>query len=356
LALRRSAGADRRMNIGSDSDNRIVRLRVQPRGIELTARVGRRLLDVLREHSLPVSYSCEAGRCGVCRCELLAGRVVEDPDREFREGPAPEGVRRILACSTRLSEDCEIGLIEPDEIVSHPAQTLKCTVLDSRRLSASVTGLTLRPNRMLRFSAGQFVKVTFEPKLTRFYSLANEEGSELLELHVRRLSQGRASNWIDARLRCGDIVKLQGPLGTSYLRRTHTGPTLCIAGGTGLAPILSIVRTALAVGTTGRLHVYVGARAASDLYMVDELRRLQHMHSRFARLEFVVDESASTSLRTGFVTQAVVQDVGSLSGWKVYLAGPPPMVESGVCLAVERGAAAADIHADAFYASSDGAS
>lgn len=329
-----------------------VRLKVEPRGVLLTAAAGSVLLDVLRQASIPISYSCQAGRCGTCRCDLIAGEVLEDPDCEFRGGPVPTATRQVLACRTRLVTDCVIGLVEPDEAVVHPAQTLKCRVESVDWVNESTLALCLRPNRPLRFSAGQFAKLDFGLGLARPYSMANAEGAELLEFHVRRVPGGRVTGFIAEQLRPGNFVKLMGPLGTSYLRRKHVGRTLLVAGGTGVAPIASIVRTALTSTTQGPLHLYVGARAESELYGIEGLRTLARNSTSRLSLHVGVDgRPGDASVRQGVITDLVAADLTSLVDWKVYLAGPPPMVEAGVRLAARLGARDTDIHADAFYPS-----
>lgn len=329
-----------------------VRVRVEPRGTLVTAAAGSVLLDVLRGAGVPVSYSCQAGRCGTCRCDLIEGDVLEDADREFRGGPVPSETRQVLACRTKLLTDCVIGLVEPDETIVHAAQTLKCRVEAIERLNASTIALRLRPNRPLRFSAGQFAKLDFGAGLARSYSMANDEDAALLEFHVRRVPGGRVTHFIAEQLRTGHIVKLMGPLGTSYLRRKHSGPTLLVAGGTGLAPIGAIARTALAKTSQGPLHLYVGARAEPDLYGIEALRELAHEHASRLILHVGVDQQPrDTSVRHGLITDLVREDFASLAHWKVYLAGPPQMVEAGARLASRLGARSADIHADAFYPS-----
>lgn len=325
-----------------------VRVTVQPRGEVIQSAPGTLLLDALRKAQVPVSYSCEAGRCGTCRCDLLSGEVTEEP-AEFRGLPSGQH-RQVLACRTRLAGDCVIGLVEPDEVVVHPPQILKCRVESVRVLNAATVALRLKPNRPLRFSAGQFARLDFGSGRVRPYSMANAEGEELLEFHLRRVPRGLVSGFVAEQLRAGDVVKLIGPLGTSYLRRKHEGSVLCIAGGTGLAPICSIVRTALGGSQAGSYHLYVGARTEAELYWLDELRELQRLHPARLKVTLATDLAAvDAAVRQGRVVDIAASELTSLAQWKVYLAGPPPMVDAGTQLALRLAAKHTDIHADAFY-------
>jgi CDP-4-dehydro-6-deoxyglucose reductase/ferredoxin-NAD(P)+ reductase (naphthalene dioxygenase ferredoxin-specific) len=159
---------------------------------------------------------------------------------------------------------------------------------------------------------------------------------------------------VAALLKPGDLVQVSGPLGTSYLRTQHAGEILCVAGGSGLAPIKSIIETALHAGRAQALHLYFGVRTEGDVYFEQELAALARRFASF-RPHIVLSEPAAHSRvsllprRRGLVTDAVAADFASLDGLKCYLAGPPPMVDAATALARSRGVQARDIHADAFF-------
>jgi naphthalene 1,2-dioxygenase ferredoxin reductase component len=147
-------------------------------------------------------------------------------------------------------------------------------------------------------------------------------------------------------------VRVSGPLGTAYLRAQHPGPMLAIAGGTGLAPMRSIIAAALETPALGPIHLYFGVRAERDVYGEDELAHWQAHHPNLnVHLVLSEDEPARGPLprRRGLVTDAVAADLPALAGFKVYAAGPPPMVDAATALAQSRGVALRDIHVDAFY-------
>jgi len=151
-------------------------------------------------------------------------------------------------------------------------------------------------------------------------------------------------------LRIGDAVRVSGPLGTAYLRTRHRGPMLCAAGGTGLAPILSIVRGAIAADLMQPIHLYLGVRSDADVYGLQELRALQAQHQGLEVHVVVVTGPARGSQRQGLITDAIRTDCpGSLEGWRAYLCGSPPMVEAVTQLVRDRGLAPEQTHADAFY-------
>jgi ferredoxin-NAD(P)+ reductase (naphthalene dioxygenase ferredoxin-specific) len=124
---------------------------------------------------------------------------------------------------------------------------------------------------------------------------------------------------------------------------------LCVAGGTGLAPVLSIIRGAAAQGMGNPIHLYFGVRSPRDIYGLDWLLELQRRHAALQLHVVVTSGGDRREQRCGLVTDAIAQDLGDLQGWRAYLCGSPPMVEATTVLARRKGIAAAQIHADAFY-------
>lgn len=322
---------------------------VQPLGRTLVASPGANLLEVLRENNVPVSYSCMAGRCGTCRCKVVDGNLLETGREAKITNPLDD--RHVLACMSVLTDSCTIEIPEPDEIVTHPARILKANVVAIEKMTHDILRLRLAPTRAMSFSPGQYATLQFTPAHIRPYSMAGLCTDEELEFHVRLVPEGRVSGYIANTLKVGDAVRVTGPLGTAYLRTRHEGPMLCVAGGTGLAPVLSIVRGALAAGMENPIHVYFGVRTPEDIYGATWLKELAERHSNL-KVHVVVTSGSRQGDRSGLVTDAVAQDWDSLAGWRAYLCGAPPMVEAATYLARGKGMQPEHIHADAFYASS----
>lgn len=320
---------------------------VQPLNRVIQVQPGANLLKALQDAQVPMSYSCMAGRCGTCRCRVLDGEVMEGSGEQQRPLDSEQGL--VLACQTYLTGPCTIEIPEPDEVVVHPARIVKATVVCIEDLTHDTKRLLLRPVKPVAFSPGQYVQLQFTPDQARPYSMAGLSGDGLFEFHVRLLSDGRVTSYIAHELKLGDAVKLSGPLGSAYLRRKHEGPMLCVAGGTGLAPILSILRGAVEQGMTNPVHLYVGVRSPRDLYGMPWLDELKQQHPGLT-VQLVVGSGGNPAVhRCGLVTDAIEQDHGDLSDWRAYLCGSPPMVEAATLVARRKGLAAERIHADAFY-------
>jgi CDP-4-dehydro-6-deoxyglucose reductase/ferredoxin-NAD(P)+ reductase (naphthalene dioxygenase ferredoxin-specific) len=204
-----------------------------------------------------------------------------------------------------------------------------------------------------RFAAGQYARLTFGERRPRDYSMASCPDDPLLEFHVRYASAGGASAYVARELRIGDGVWVEGPFGEAWLRRDHRGPILAIAGGSGLAPIKSIVETAVRAGLRQPMHVYFGARDEDDIYLEQHFRELAALHPGLRFVPVLSEPAGQTERRVSTVVAAVAADIRSFAGMKAYLAGPPAMVEAGVLLLRAAGLPAADIHADPFYPMAD---
>jgi ferredoxin-NAD(P)+ reductase (naphthalene dioxygenase ferredoxin-specific) len=322
---------------------------VQPLGNKFNVDTGANLLDALRSNGVPISYSCTAGRCGTCRCKVLRGEVLETGRDSKVTHPEDEGY--ILACMSVVAGDCVIEVPEPDEVVVHPARIIKATVTAIEAMTHDIRRLRLQPAKPLEFSPGQYANLQFTPDHIRPYSMANVAGSGELEFHVRLVPDGRVTGYIENTLKTGDAVRVSGPLGTAYLRTRHQGPMLCVAGGTGLAPVLSIVRGAQALGMANPIHLYFGVRSPRDVYGLEWLDQLQDEHPNLHVHVVVGAGNDNPAWRSGLVTDAFNEDWADFSGWRAYLCGAPPMVESAAMMIKKKGVLPEHVYADAFYPS-----
>ncbi|HRQ64485.1 MAG TPA: 2Fe-2S iron-sulfur cluster-binding protein [Xanthomonadaceae bacterium] len=324
-------------------------LLVQPTNRHLSFNTGANLLEVLRENGVPISYSCMSGRCGTCRCKVIEGDIVDSGPEAGR--PNLIGERHVLACQSVLTDNCAIEILEADEIVTHPARIIKGTVVAVDSPTHDIRRLRVRLAKSLEFSPGQYATLQFSPEHARPYSMAGLAHDDEMEFHIRKVPGGRVTEHIFEHVREGSSIKLSGPLGTAYLRRAHTGPMLCVGGGTGLAPVLSIVRGALESGMENPIHLYFGVRSPQDLYDAERLEALAARHPNLTVHIVIATGELGPGQRAGLVTDAIERDLPSLAGWRGYLCGAPAMVEALSLLVARLGMNPSHVHADAFYPS-----
>ena len=315
---------------------------------------GETILDALLMHGVGFAYSCQAGNCGTCKCEYVGGEIVELEYSEHALSAVERTRGTILACRTQVWGDVSIRRLSAEEFVMHPSRIMQCRVEAAEMVTHDVLRLSLavQSGGPYTFSAGQFAKLQFPfaAETPRDYSMANRP-DEPLAFHIRCIAGG-VSGKLATHLKVGDVIRVSGPFGTSYLREQHPGPILAVAGGTGLAPIRSIVATALAQDAHRPIHLYFGVRGERDVYGEQELIDWQARYPSF-KPHIVLSDERSPARRFGMVTDAVREDFETLQGFQAYLAGPPAMVDAATPLLLQGGVAARDIHADAFYSAVD---
>ena len=322
---------------------------VHPTEQVLQVTPGANLLDVLLKNSVPISYSCMSGRCGTCRCKVISGNLLEG-GREAKITNPSEG-DYVLACTSVLTENCAIEIPEADEIITHPARIIKATLSSIEDATHDIKILRLRPAKPLSFSPGQYATLQFTPEHSRPYSMAGLCTDEEMEFHIRHVPDGRVTGYLFNQLKVGDSVRVSGPLGTAYLRTKHEGPMLCVAGGTGLAPILSILRGAAGAEMQHPIHLYFGVRSPQDIYGLDQIKALQALLPLLKVDVVVTTDDEGSGMRTGLITVAIAQDITNFEGWRAYICGAPPMVEAVAALVKQRDIQEQHVYADAFYAS-----
>ncbi len=313
--------------------------------------MGQTILEAAIAQGLPYPHGCRSGNCGACKSELISGDVEMSPfsDYALSKGEKDQGL--ILACRSVPWSDCEVAWLEADDQEAFPQRRLVCTVAEMEQAThdIKVVRLKVESGGPFDFAAGQYAQVAFADLPARDYSMANRPDQDFLEFHIRLVDGGTVSPHVANGLKVGDEVRVEGPYGTSYLRRKHRGPILAVAGGSGLAPVKSIVETALAGGTKQPIHLYFGVRAERDLYLEDHFARLAAAHDNLTFVPVLSEPEGPTDRRTGYVGDAVAADVGDLDGTKAYLAGPPVMVETATEKLKSLGLRRQDCHADAFY-------
>ncbi len=324
-------------------------LLVQPNDIRLNIQSGQNLLEVLKDNAVPISYSCLSGRCGTCRCKVIEGEVNYSGPETGR--PQLEIDPYVLACQSVLTGNCTIEIPDMDEAIVHTAKIIKGTVVAIDTLTHDIRRVRIRPAKPLEFSPGQYATLQFTPDHIRPYSWAGLPGDEEMEFQIRQVPGGRVTEYVFTKLAVGDAIRVSGPLGTAYLRKKHTGPILCVGGGTGIAPVVSIVRGAIEAGMSNPIHLYFGVRSQEDLYDAERLMKLAADHGAMKVNIVVATGPVNSDQRSGLVTDVIKADLPNLKEWCAYFCGAPAMVEALNTLAKDLGMDATKIHADAFYPS-----
>lgn len=237
----------------------------------------------------------------------------------------------------------------------HPVAAHRCRVerLEQATHDVTIMQLALESGEPFDFAAGQYMNLHFDSLPPRDYSLANLPGQLPLEFHLRRVRGGAVGDHLVSRLRVGEQVTIEGPYGEAYLRRDHEGPIVAVAGSTGLAPIKSIIETALSAGMTQPIYLYFGVRAERDLYLHRHFEALALRHANLSFVPALSHAPSPSGRRTGPIADVLAEDFSEhperLEGCKAYLAGPPPMVEAAQGALAALGVSGGDCLVDPFY-------
>lgn len=321
----------------------------------LTVGMGQSILEAGLADELALPHSCRSGNCGTCKCRLLSGEVEMSPYSEFALSDEEKQQGLILACRAVPWSDCEIELLDDDDLVAHPQRNMRCRVesIEDATHDIKIIRLSVESGGPFVFSSGQYAEIKLPGLPHRSFSMASQVADDLIEFHIRRVPGGKVSEFVSSTLSVGNEALVRGPLGSAFLRESREGAILAIAGGSGLAPIKSIIDRALSLKTGEDVCLYYGARDERDIYLEDHFVELQALHPNFEFIPVLSEPQNPTDRRVGLVTDAVKSDHVDLEDFSAYLAGPPPMVEAAEVWLREQGVPRSRIHADAFYTSEE---
>ena len=304
------------------------KVKVQPSGHEFDVEEGESVLTAALRQNLVLPYGCRNGACGSCKGRIVEGRVDYGVYQRKALTEEEKAQGKALFCQAKPLTELVIEARTIGAARDIPIRTLPCRVQKMERLADDVMALHLRlpANERLQFLAGQYIEFLLKGGSRRSFSMGNApHDDELIQLHVRHVAGGQFTDHVFGKMKERDILRLEGPLGTFFLREDSAKPIVLVASGTGFAPIKSIIEHALHKGVTRPMVLYWGGRRPKDLYM-DALARQWPIEYVPVISEALPEDNWSG--RTGFVHRAVMQDFPDLSGHQVYACGVPVMVDS----------------------------
>jgi CDP-4-dehydro-6-deoxyglucose reductase len=329
-------------------------VRTDPGGHQFQTRPGETLLEAALRQGVGLPYGCRNGRCGSCSATLLEGEVGYPSGKTDALEGQPEGT--CLTCQAVPEADVVLRVAELESVTEIEPRILPCRVARKDQLSHDVVRLYLKlpDNQRLQFLAGQYLDFILRDGRRRAFSIANApHDDELIELHVRHVPGGEFTDFVFDSMKERAILRIHGPLGTFVLREHSERPLVFIGGGTGFAPIKGMIEHAFHAGIGRPMHLYWGVRSRRDLYL-DLPERWAREHGNFTYTPVLSEPDADWEGRTGFVHEAVVADHPDMSGFDVYLSGPPVMVEAGRLAFEARGLSVDHMFSDAFEYARDG--
>jgi|SRR5690625_2646493 len=312
------------------------KVQVEPLGLSFKVKEGQSVLDAALEAKILLPYSCRGGSCSTCKAKVLSG--------EFQAGLAPEQILMPEELEAGFSLMCQ-AKPNSDMVIESPFARVM-TDIEVRKMPARIIQLTpiiddvmkvvlqLPASQPVAYYPGQYLNVLLRGGIERSYSMANPPREDnTVELHVRHMPGGIFTDQVfgvaETSIKERQIVRVELPLGTFYLREESDKPILLLASGTGFAPIKAMVQTMLDKGIERKIRFYWGGRRPNDLYQAALVRQWKKQFKDFQFIPVVSDALSEDGWtgRTGFVHYAVMEDLPDLSGWEVYACGHPKMVE-----------------------------
>ncbi|MBA4176740.1 MAG: CDP-6-deoxy-delta-3,4-glucoseen reductase [Leptothrix sp. (in: Bacteria)] len=320
------------------------------------------ILPAAIRQGVGLPYGCRDGACGSCKSRLLQGSVVHGRHQSKALSAAEQEAGFILTCCAVPQGDCVVEARSVPGAGEFPVLKLPSRVLSLERPTPDVVVLKMQlpANQNLQYRAGQYVEFILRDGARRSYSMANAPANlgspPAIELHIRHMPGGRFTDHVFAALKEKDILRMEGPFGTFFLREPSDKAMVLLASGTGFAPIKALVEQLRLQANLRPVVLYWGGRRPADLYMNDwclqaaaELPWLRYVPV----ISDALPEDAWSG-RTGFVHQAVMQDLPDLRAHQVYACGAPVVVEAAQRDFVARCALPAEeFFADSFTSEAD---
>ena len=306
---------------------------VQPSGRAFSVEASETLLAGGIRQGVGLPYGCKDGACGSCKCKKISGTVVHGNHQDKALSAAEEAAGMVLTCCATATSDLVLESRQVSLEGALPVRKMPARISSLVHTSPDVIQLQLQlpASESFQYRAGQYLDVLLRDGARRSYSMANAPHTgPTLELHIRHMPGGRFTDLVFGSMKERDIVRIEGPMGSFFLREDSDKPVVLLASGTGFAPIKALIEHMQERQITRPATLFWGGRRPHDLYMDAWVRAQCAVMPNLSYVPVVSDALPEDKWqgRTGFVHQAVLEDMPDLSGYQVYACGAPVVVES----------------------------
>lgn len=337
-------------------------LTIEPLGVELEIEDGQTILDAALRAGIYLPHACCHGLCATCKVTVVDGEVDHGDASSFALMDFEREEGKTLACCATVEADTiiEAEIDEDPDAKVIPIRDFAGRVARIEDLTPTVKGvwLELDDGAGIEFQAGQYVNLAFPDGIgSRAFSIASAPADRgMIELNIRRVPGGAGTGYVHERMAVGDPVRLTGPYGRFFVRKSADLPMLFLAGGSGLSSPRSMILDLLQDGCTLPITLINGQRSQSELYYHEEFKALARDHPNFRYVPVLSDEPEESDWQgaRGFAHQAAVTAFGNdFRGHKAYLCGPPLMIEACISALMQGRLFERDIYTEKFLSAAD---
>ncbi len=336
---------------------------IEPLGETIEVEEGQTILDAALRRGIYLPHACSHGLCGTCKVQVLAGEIDHGPASPFALMDFERNEGHALACCATLLEDIEIEAdVDEDEdaeVIS--VRDFHTSVSRIEDLTPTIKAIFIKLDSTIHFQAGQYVQIHLPGlETSRAFSIANSpaqiSATGELELNVRLLPGGEVTSYIHEQLKVGDNLRISGPYGRFFVRKSAPEPMLFFAGGSGLSSPRSMIQDLLDDQDETPITLIYGQRNKSELYYHQEFLELSAKYPHFAYVPALSEPESDDDWQgaTGFVHEVANNHFqNDFSGYKAYLCGPPVMVEACVSMLMQGRLYERDIFTEKFLSAAD---
>ena len=316
------------------------------------------VLEAALRHGIGLPYGCRNGACGKCAADLISGSV-DYADNTLRGNAAIQHeAGKTILCQACANSDIKINVREIISNQDLEVKIMPCRVESKTLLTHDIMKIQLKlpETERLQFLAGQYLEFLLKDGKRRAFSIANaphDDGN--IELHIRHVPDGQFGDYVFEGLEEKTLLRIEGPFGNYFLREDTDRPIILVGGGTGFAPLKGMLEHAFYVGLETPIHLFCGVRALRDLYMDDMVKQWIETNNNLKYTPVLSEPKTEDGWqgKTGYVHDSIVEAYPDLSGYDVYLSGPPPMVKAGMDAFYKHGLPESQIFSDSFEYSDD---
>ncbi|MES2118460.1 MAG: phenol 2-monooxygenase domain-containing protein [Pseudomonadota bacterium] len=336
-------------------------LTIEPLGQTIEVEEGQTILDAALRAGIYLPHACCHGLCATCKVQVVDGEVEHGAASSFALMDFERDEQKCLACCATPQSDLVIEA-EIDEDVDArnlPVSDFAGTVSRIESLTPTIKGVWIKLDDPagIDFQAGQYVNLHFPDDIgSRAFSLASPPGGDEVELNIRAVPGGRATGYVHEQMRVGDRLRLSGPYGRFFVKKSAAVPTIFMAGGSGLSSPRSMILDLLAEGSTLPITLVYGQRTLAELYYHEEFLALASKHPNFHYVPALSGEPEGSAWQgfRGYVHEAAKHHFDNdFRGHKAYLCGPPLMIDACISTLMQGRLFERDIYTEKFISAAD---